>query len=259
MGPDNHLKASFGLRIFLSKPVHPHVFKEPKHSTPKNLGRLSYGPYTHLVKNAFLIFGYGVPRDICSDPNYTGYLDLAAKHIQKHSHPLVVVSGGPTDLFPPCLRKEGDEMKRFFKKGPLQKSTRDWTIVSENKSLSTLENLLFCFKKLRRFSPECESVTLFFEQSRSKRIKALAKKIFPKNIRLIFKPLTFGPEENGGEWLAAKEALELDFALWALASKKNLALHHGLYAERLQLLRDETKVSSELHDWWFSTVRSFLG
>ncbi len=33
MGPDNHLNADYRLRIFLSKPVHPQILKEPSYFT----------------------------------------------------------------------------------------------------------------------------------------------------------------------------------------------------------------------------------
>mgnify|MGYP001577234758 CR=1 FL=1 len=66
---------------------------------------------------------------------------------------------------------------------------------------------------------------IFCEQTRKKRIKVLAKKIFDKNYNFLVVPIDFDSSANRYlplEYLAKKENAELKHSLWALQSPKHL-------------------------------------
>ena len=217
------------------------------------------------MKNIFLIFGYGIPKNIFVDENYNLYLktvfnqvyDLVTK--DKVSSPLVICSGGKTDCFKPYKITEGDEMVKFFKKlcqqSFLKSVTKNWLFVSEKTSLSTLENFLHCRGILKKQKITPARLFVFCEQTRVKRVKILAKKILNKKYNPIVIPVDFDTSANrylDPKFLTEKEQLVLKHDLWALENTTNFKKYHQLFEEKLRFLR---KAGPEVHtkavqEWW---------
>jgi len=216
------------------------------------------------MKNIFLIFGYGIPKNIFADENYNLYLktvfnqvyDLVTK--DKVSSPLIICSGGKTDCFKPYKRTEGDEMVKFLKKlcqqSFLKSVTKNWLFVSEKTSLSTLENFLHCRGILKKQKITAR-LYIFCEQTRAKRVKILAKKILAKKYNQTVIPVDFDTSANrylAPKFLAEKERLVLKHDLLALENTTNLKKYHQLFEEKLKFLR---KAGPEVHtkavqEWW---------
>ena len=105
------------------------------------------------MKNVIIIFGYGIPKNILKDENYNFYLKMIFNKIYDLStkksiddNPIIICSGGKTDIYKPYHRSEAEEMIKFFKaftkKPYLKEITKKWNFVAEKTSLSTLENFL---------------------------------------------------------------------------------------------------------------------
>lgn len=206
----------------------------------------------------FFIFGYGIPKEILKDENYNLYLKSVFNQIydvvapEKKARPMIVFCGGQTDCFPPYQRSEAEEMRRFFKIFIRQRSflkpiTRTWQLFAEKKSISSLENLLFSRaflqkKKIKkaRLAARQAKVFIFCEQTRGRRVKILAKKIFGRNYQLQVMPMDFDVCANrylSPDFIVKKEKSELRRALWALKSPANLKKHHQFFEKRIAYLR----------------------
>ncbi|MFA6918523.1 MAG: hypothetical protein WC244_00180 [Patescibacteria group bacterium] len=218
------------------------------------------------MNNIFLIFGYGIPKNISKDENYNLYLktifnkiyDLNTKDKPKKS--LIICCGGKTDMIQPYARNEADEIIKFFteliKQRPfLAPITKNWLFIPEKKSLSTLENFINSRQIIEKQNIKKANIIIFCEQTREKRIKILAKKIFNKNYNSQVVPIDFDVSSNrylSPNFLAKKEKAELEHSLWALKSPENLKRHHEVFAEKIKYLR---KAGSKMHveavrDWW---------
>lgn len=216
------------------------------------------------MKNVFIIFGYGIPKDIIKDENYNFYLkmafnrlyDLALENSQKS---LIIACGGKTDFFKPYQRTEGQIIVNWFKKFIDQRSylkniTKHWQLLAEKKSISTLENLLYSYKILKKLKINQAKVFIFCEQTRGRRIKILAKKIF-KNYSLQVVPIDFDVSETRYlpvDYLHKKENRELKYSLWALKNPQNFQKHHRIYEEKFKYLRQipHQKQMLALRKWW---------
>ncbi len=64
------------------------------------------------MKKVYLVFGYGVPKNIIKDENYNFYLKMVFNQIYnlevkyKSDSPLIICSGGKTDCFKPYKRND---------------------------------------------------------------------------------------------------------------------------------------------------------
>jgi hypothetical protein len=217
------------------------------------------------MNDVFLVSGYGIPKDILKDENYNFYLKMVFNRIydivsmNKIKKPLIICSGGKTDMFKPYKRTEAEEMIRLLKnlsKRPfLKKITRNWLFIPEKKSLSTLENFINCQQIIKKRRIKKANFYVFCEQTRAKGIKILAKKIFNKNYNFLIIPIDFDVSANrylSIDFIAKKEKAELEHSLWALQSPKNLKKHHKVFAERIEYLR---KAGPKVHveavkEWW---------
>lgn len=217
------------------------------------------------MKNVFLVFGYGIPKDIHKDENYNFYLKMVFNKIydfvikQNIKNPIIICSGGKTDMFKPYRRTEAEEMikllKMLAKRRFLKTVTKDWLFLPEKKSLSTLENFINCKELLKGKKINKANLYIFCEQTREKRIKTVGKKIFDKNYNFQVVPIDFDVSSNryiDPEFLAKKERVELNHSLWALESTENLKKHHELFQEKIDYLR---KAGSDVHveavkEWW---------
>jgi len=140
------------------------------------------------MKTIFYLQGYGVPKNILTDENYNRYLNFCFNYIydyvlrHKVAMPLIVFSGGATDLFKPYKRTEAGEMARLFKKlvsrPDVRKETVNWAYQGIN-SLSAVEGLLVSQKLVGS-----SDLVIFCEKTRETRMLYLAKKIFSASIKV---------------------------------------------------------------------------
>ncbi|MBU1778094.1 hypothetical protein KJ992_00305 [Patescibacteria group bacterium] len=217
------------------------------------------------MNNIFLIFGYGIPKNILKDENYNFYLKMVFNRIYdiivktKVRKPLVICSGGKTDIFKPYNRTEAEEIIKFLKKlrnKPFLKLlTKNWLFIAEKKSLSTLENFLNCRKIIKKRNIKKANFFIFCEQTRKNRIKILAKKMLDKNYNFQVISIDFDVSKNRYlpiNYLAKKEKVELEHSLWALQNSENLKKHHKIFEEKIDYLR---KAGPKAHveavkNWW---------
>ncbi|MFH1838591.1 MAG: hypothetical protein ABH808_03845 [Candidatus Kuenenbacteria bacterium] len=218
------------------------------------------------MNNIFIIFGYGIPKDILKDENYNFYLKIVFNKIYSFvikneiKKPIIIFCGGETDTFKPCKRNEADGMIEFFNKMIKQKPflnliTKNWFFISEKESLSTLENLINSKKIINKRKIKEANLFIFCEQTREKRIKILTKKIFDKNYNFQIMPIDFDVSSNrylSLDFFIKKEKAELKHSLWALQSRENLKKHHEVFVERVEYLR---KAGPKVHvetvkKWW---------
>jgi len=210
------------------------------------------------MDSIFLVFGYGVPKNILKDENYNFYLKMVFNRIydlsvkNKITNPIIIFSGGKTDHYKPYKRNEADEMVKLFrvlvKKPFVKKITKKWLLLPERKSLSTLENFLRCKNIILKRKIKMANVYIFCEQTREKRIKKLSKIIFNKNYNCSVNSVDFDVSLNrylDPEFIIKKEQEELKHSLWALQSQKNLKKHHKLFEEKMDYFR---KAGSENHE-----------
>jgi hypothetical protein len=218
------------------------------------------------MDNIFLVFGYGVPKDILKDENYNFYLKMIFNKIydivtkNNIDNPIIITCGGKTDMFKPYDRTEADEMIRFFKafiqeRPFLESITKNWRFTPENKSLSTLENLLNSLDIVHKRGIRKANFFIFCEQTRENRINTLAKKILDKNYNFITIPIDFDTSPNrylSMEYLSEKENKELQHSLWALESSENLRKHHKVFEEKFAYFRtigNKTNINI-VKAWW---------
>lgn len=217
------------------------------------------------MKDIFLVFGYGVPKNILKDEAYNFYFKMIFNKIydlvirDNINRPFIIFSGGKTDCFKPYKRNEADEMIKFFRtlsKRPfLRKVTKAWFLIPEKKSLSTLENFLNCKKIISKRKIKQANLYIFCEQTREKRIKILAKKIFNKNYHCLIIPIDFDTSPNrylDPKFIAKKERAELRHTSWALQGPENLKKHHKVFRGKIDYFRksDLSKNPGIIKKWW---------
>lgn len=217
------------------------------------------------MNNIFLIFGYcGVPKDILKDENYNLYLRAIFNNIydicQKQNilKPIIITCGGKTDTIKPYKRTEAEEMFRWFdsiieNKAFLKHITKNWLFFKENKSLSTLENLLYSKDIIDKRKIKKANIFIFCEHTRQIRVKILAKKVFVKNYKINIIPIDFDVSPSrylSLEQLAKRELLGVKHSLWALKSKENLRKYHELFEEKFRLLRSGKSHEVNQQKWW---------
>lgn len=262
---DSHLEMQLGSKINLFKNRKLEFeFSFKVTVTPPAISSAKY------MNNIFLIFGYGVPKDIFKDENYNFYLKMAFNKIydittkNKISNPIIICSGGMTDCFRPYKRSEAGEMvtflKEFCKKPFLKKITKNWTFIAENRSLSTLENLLNSLEIVKKKNIKDANFYIFYEKTREKRVKTMAKKIL-KNYKFEVFPIDFDVSQNrylDPEFLKNKEKTELKHSLWALKSPENLKKHHKMFLEKIEYFRREQvdKNPDVIRKWWESKMEN---
>lgn len=198
------------------------------------------------MQQIFIVMGYGVPKDIMNDGNYPVYLRNIFNHIydaatRKKVEPIIIFSGGKTDLFKPCKRIEAGEIAKLFKalmqKEILKQITKRWRIINEINAYCTLDTLVFSQKIIQQKKLN-GNITIFCEFTRANRIKKLANKIFKTPMKVI--PIDFDVSDNryrDPKFLQGKEKDSLKVDLWALKSAQNFKKLHDAYKERITYLR----------------------
>ena len=164
-------------------------------------------------------------------------------------------------MFKPYRRTDSGEMLRLFRtltKRPAVKArVKSWSLQTEKRSLSTLDNLLFV-KELRRAERDAnEKVIIFGEQTRHARIRILAKKVFHA-VEMI--PIDFDQSANRyleSSFLKKRETEALKFDLWALENPNNLKEHRALFQKKFIFLRKAapTKHVEAVKKWWEQELR----
>lgn len=219
-----------------------------------------------ITTNIFLVFGYGVPKDILKDENYNFYqkmvfnkiYDISVKRKSKKS--LIIFCGGKTDMFKPYQRTEADEMIRFFaeliKKRPMaSRLTKSWILIPEKTSLSTLENLMNSKNIIKKRAIKNARLTIFCEQTRKRRISVLAKRIFGASYSFQVVPIDFDVSANrylSPAFIDRKEKTELRHSLSALKSPENMRKHHEIFIEKFEYFRKmgHKKHTDAVKKWW---------
>lgn len=219
------------------------------------------------MKNVFLILGYGVPEDIFEDGNYARYLKAVFEDVSKMAGKgnktcTIIFSGGMTDMFEPYERSEAGEMKRYFESLIGERiDIKNWKLLTEEASLSTLENLTFTKGLLERKEVLCEALTIFFEITREKRVRTLANEIFP-NTHLAFIPIDFDESNNRYldiQFIQAKEAAALKQDLKALNEPDYRKKYRSIYEEKFTALRNAKPEERDaaIKKWWEKEMKEF--
>lgn len=218
------------------------------------------------MTHSFLIFGYGIPKDILKDEKYSRYLAPVFNHIystvteKQIADPLIITCGGKTDMQKPYTKSEAGEMIQFFRhliseRPYLKPLTKHWKWLAESTSLSTPENILNSKKILDKRGVVGGLITIFCETTRAKRVQTVAKKVFGTKQPIRVVPIDFDLSEHrylGEEYIHRKESRETLHSLWALKSPENLKKHHALFQKKFDYLRQRgTKAHiTAVKEWW---------
>lgn len=224
------------------------------------------------MKEIYLIFGYGIPKEILKDENYNFYLSLVFNNIydyvvnNKIKKPTIIFSGGKTDCFKPFKRIESLEMLRWFKdftnRDCLRNIVSDWEIINEKKSLSTLENFMFCKEIINKKNYKNYNINIFCEKTRTKRIKKLANNFFNKKNKVKIIPIDFDVSSNRylpPDIMNKKEKTAIKYNLWALQSEANYKKYHKVCADRIKFLRQAGSKNhvKAVKEWWEKKLKEF--
>jgi len=214
------------------------------------------------MKNIFIIPGYGVAKNIFKDEQQKRYLGLVFNHIYqicletKQNSPLIIFCGGPTDLFKPYKRTEAGEMKKFFiflaKRDFVKKYTKNWRYALEQKSLSTMENILGAERIARKIAGQ-KKFYIFVEKTRERKMNILAKKIIKRNFKVI--PIDFDLSLNryyDPEFLKKKEDWDIKMASKSLKDKKFFDQYRKTLEQRIKYYREagSKKHRETIYQWW---------
>lgn len=221
------------------------------------------------MRPVFIIVGYGIPKDILQDENYQIYLKVAFNNVWNQTtsedRPLILMCGGPTDMYEPYERTEADEMIRAFRvlmdRDAVRERTANWELSAEDRSLSTLENLLFAREILHERGITDAQVTIIGEETRAKRLIETEKQVLSEfEVDVI--TIDFDQSLNrylDPEFLAKKEALVAKADALALQDPVKLQQLHELYEEKLTFLRERgpEKHAEAVRDWWQKKLAEF--
>ncbi len=201
---------------------------------------------------AFIIPGYHLPNNIENDEKYIKYFDFACNEIAKISNSekvLVILSGGNIDMNKPFERILSKVMLPFFKIY-IDKYNINCLIETEEKSLSSLENLMYSKDILDKFKGNFE-IYIFSDKQRLDRSKMIADKVFDNPIMLSV-DISHELEKQNAEVVNKKEELATKFSLWALKSKDNFDKFKSVYNDKYTYLRTispEKRKEAEI-EWW---------
>lgn len=193
----------------------------------------------------FIIPGYGIPESIEQDQNYLTYLHVAFNRIYeaaKGEKALIIPCGGPTNCTPPYEGTEaamiGAYIQKLIDRPMMGDLCKAWSIQLENRSLSTLENLIFVKDILDR-TEGVELVVIFCEATRADRIRVVSNQILSTRRNVTIEAIDFDITANrySKTVVGVKEQRATDGFLWALESPERLAKYHELYERRLTLIR----------------------
>lgn len=208
----------------------------------------------------FIIPGYGTPEDVFKSRIYNVYLKSVFDEIIKHpssEKPLIIFSGGNTDMVPPYKKTEAGEMYKLFGKISGD-SFNKFTYRLEKRSLSSLENQLYPKEIIDKEKIGHRRIYMFCEKSRVKRLKITADKIFGR-IKIIGLEVPLGKIQQGDKKLIKeKEDLVSAYSLWALKSKDNLRKFRKTFVKKFEILRNtpEERRDEEIVKMWRNLVKT---
>jgi hypothetical protein len=192
----------------------------------------------------FLICGYGVPEDIATDRNYQTYLTVVFNMMYamaRGADATIIPCGGPTSPRAPYTETEakmiGGFLERLLSRKETAEECKAWKIVLEDRSLSTLENLVYA-RDIIRDRGILGTVTVFCEVTREERVRAVAEKVFAREVTVV--PVDFDLSPNRylePGFIRKKEETETALSLWSLDDPARFAKHHELFERKFSLLR----------------------
>lgn len=198
-----------------------------------------------------LICGYGVPKNIDTDPNYQAYLHPVVNYLFRHhrnTNGTIVLNGGATDIFKPYKRTEAGEMKKWLQKKvdeirwPSQNVNNGildgWQVLAKPKALTTVETLLnFAKTDMKGLS----DILIFCEATRAARIRRLVREI-PSLRSAETIPIDFdtSPRRYDLETIKKNERDFLQLELAALHNPTGLKSLRTFAQEKLRLMRQYT-------------------
>lgn len=202
------------------------------------------------MQTTFLVLGYGVPRDILRDANYRTYCTvvvntiLTRTRLEGNRQPRIIFCGGLTDFFPPYRRHEATEIRRLFRRvigqTVVKRESRNWRLICEQRSLSTLENLLNARASLRQRRVRGGRLMIFCEATRARRIAAIAPLVFKRAFRCEVTAIDFDTSPLrylAQHELQVREARALADSRRALRSARALAHHHNHFVQKVAAAR----------------------
>jgi hypothetical protein len=219
------------------------------------------------MKNVFVVPGYGIPKNILEDQSYRKYLGLVFNYVFEvctktdNWSPVVVFCGGPTDIFKPYKRTEGNEMKRLFlkytKRDFVKNYTKNWSLKTENKSLSTHENIMLAKNIISKIKGE-RGVYIFCEYTRRAKIKAFAKEVLTDKFLVV--PFDFDLSANryrDPKFITKKENLDKKFGLMSIRDKDFHARYRKMFVEKLAYFRKmgPAKHQEAINIWWHQKIK----
>jgi hypothetical protein len=219
------------------------------------------------MKNIFIVPGYGIPKDILKDESYKRYLGLVFNHIFEvctkidNWRPIIIFCGGPTDIFKPYKRIESQEMKKLFleyaRRNFVKNYTKNWCYKTENKSLSTVENLLFAKSIISKIKDKGK-IYIFCEYTRQLKLKTFAKKIFTDKFLII--PLDFDlstSRYHNPEFIKKKENMEIKSGLLAIRDKIFRVKYRKTFIEKLAYFRKmgPARHGESINIWWQKKIK----
>ncbi len=210
--------------------------------------------------NVYIVPGYHLPKDINNDQTYMKYFDYVCIEIKKISNDekvLIVLSGGNIDMDEPFDKILSKEMMKLFEKYKT-KYNLNCLIKTEEKSLSSLENLLYSRDIIDEFNDKNE-IYIFSDTQRLSRMKVLADNVFD-NPKMLGIDLSQSEEKQNADTVNKKEELATKFSLWALRSEKNFEKFRNIYSEKYAYLRTippENRKSAEI-EWWKKMIANSL-
>ncbi|HAU66158.1 MAG: hypothetical protein A2017_16300 [Lentisphaerae bacterium GWF2_44_16] len=193
----------------------------------------------------FIICGYGIPTSIETDRSYQTYLAIVFNtiyEIARNKSAMIIPCGGPTKCDPPFTGTEAEliagHLSHLVARNEVKRHTLEWKILSEDQSLSTLENLLFS-EQLIQAHNLTGTVTIFCEKTREVRLKIFADHIFGIGVAVV-QAIDFDLTKNrylDQEVLAKKEGLALKEGLWTLEEPTRIQKHHEFFQKKFEFLR----------------------
>lgn len=195
---------------------------------------------------AFIIPGYGIPESIERDQNYLTYLRVAFNRIYnaaKGEKALIIPCGGPTNCTAPYEGTEAAAIAAYIRKlidqPAMGDRCKDWSIRLEDRSLSTLENLVYA-KEIIDGENDVESTVIFCEATRQRRLQTVGGVVFGQSVFMKVEAIDFDISANrylDPAVIERKENTEIQGSLWALENPERLAKHHELFERKFALLR----------------------
>jgi hypothetical protein len=189
-----------------------------------------------------LICGYGVPKDILTDQNYTTYLVPCFNTLFdrfRDTAGTIVLSGGHTDLYPPYRRTEAGEMKRWFvrqMKIARQESgaTLPWKLALDTKALTSIENVF----NSRPYVTKHVEVLICGDKTRMRRLKKFFQTVFPHQ-PFTFISVDFDMSKNRYrlDHIEKREAIDLEVGLEAIRNPKVFKLRREFARKKIKAMR----------------------